>query len=143
MFTVVLATDGHKERVMAQVEAVADYPCASEEIEVLIVNVAKEIQSDEGGKINIEEYADMPESASNALSFFQSEGITARAEQRSGDPAEEIIRAARDADANQIILGGRKRSPVGKAVFGSVVQKVIFDAECPVLTTNIEVRRVS
>jgi nucleotide-binding universal stress UspA family protein len=136
MFTVILATDGHEERVMAQAEAVANYPCASEEIEVVVVNVAKEIQSDEGGKINIEEYADMPESASSALSFFESEGIAAEAKQRSGDPAEELIRMTRELDADQIVLGGRRRSPVGKAVFGSVVQDVILEADCPVTTIN-------
>lgn len=136
MFTVILATDGHEDRVMAQAEAVANYPCASEKIEVVIVHVAKEIQSDEGGKIHIEEYSEMPDSVSNALSFFESEGINARAQQRSGDPAEELIRATRENEADQIILGGRKRSPVGKAVFGSVVQDVILNAECPVLTIN-------
>lgn len=136
MFTVVLATDGHEERVMEQAKAVANYPCASEEIEVIIVNVAREIQSDEGGKIRIEEHADMPNSASNALELFESEGITAQTEQRIGKPSEEIIRAARNANADQIVLGGRKRSPVGKAVFGSVVQEVILNAEYPVLTIN-------
>jgi nucleotide-binding universal stress UspA family protein len=136
MFTVMLATDGHEERVMVQAQTVANYPCASEAIEVVIVNVAKEIQSDEGGKIHLEEYSEMPDSASNALSFFESEGIAARAQQRSGDPAEELIRAAREEDADQIVLGGRRRTPVGKAVFGSVVQDVILDAECPVLTIN-------
>lgn len=136
MFTVILATDGHEDRVMAQAEAIANYPCASEGSEVLIVNVAKEIQSDEGGKINIEEYSEMPDSALSALSFFESEGITAEAQQRSGDPAEELIRAAREVEADQIVLGGRRRSPVGKAVFGSVVQDVILKADCPVTTIN-------
>lgn len=136
MFTLVLAADGHEERVMTQAKAVSKYPCASEKIEVVIVNVAKEIQSDEGGKINLEEYAEMPDSASKAAEFFESVGISVSVQQRSGDPAEEIIRAARDEEADQIILGGRRRSPVGKAVFGSVVQDVILEADRPVLTIN-------
>lgn len=136
MFTALLATDGHEERVMVQAETLANYPCAAEEMEVVLLHVAKEVQSDEGGRINIEEYSDMPESASQALQYLEAEGIKARAEQRSGDPAEEIVRAAREEDADQIVLGGRKRSPVGKAVFGSVVQDIILDADRPVLTIN-------
>lgn len=136
MFTVLLAADGHEERVMVQMRTVANYPCAAEEIEVVILHVAKEVQSDEGGKINIEKYSEMPESASRAIRHLEEEGISARAERRSGDPAEEIVRAARAEDADQIVLGGRKRSPVGKAVFGSVVQDVILDADRPVLTIN-------
>lgn len=136
MFTVVLATDGHEERVMVQARAIANYPCAADEVDVLVLHVVKEVRSDEGGKIDMGEYAEMPESASRALEHFEVEGISARAQQRSGDPAEEIVRAAREEDADQIVLGGRKRSPVGKAVFGSVVQDVILEADRPVLTIN-------
>lgn len=134
MFTVILGADGHEERVMAQARAVANYPAAAETFEVIALHVVKEVQSDEGGKIRVEEYAELPESASKAVEFLESEGITARADQRSGDPAEEILRSAREAEADQIVLGGRKRSPVGKAVFGSVVQNVILNADRPVLT---------
>lgn len=136
MFTIVMATDGHEERVMVQARAIANYPCAPEEVEVVVLHVAKEVQSDEGGKIRIEEYTEMPNSASQALEYLEAEGVAARAEQRSGDPAEEIVRTAREVEADQIVLGGRKRSPVGKAVFGSVVQDVILDADRPVLTIN-------
>lgn len=136
MFTVILAADDHEDRVLAQAKAVSTYPCASEKIEAVIVNVAKEVQSDEGGKINLEDYSEMPNSGSKAVELLESAGIAARVQQRSGDPAEEILRAARDEDADQIVLGGRRRSPVGKAVFGSVVQDVILDADRPVLTIN-------
>jgi nucleotide-binding universal stress UspA family protein len=51
-----------------------------------------------------------------------------------GDPASEVLRHARETDARYIVVGGRKRSPVGKAVFGSVTQEVILNTDRPVLT---------
>lgn len=53
---------------------------------------------------------------------------------RLGDPDEEILSQARDVDPRFLVIGGRKRSPTGKALFGSVTQKVILNAECPVVT---------
>lgn len=57
---------------------------------------------------------------------------------RVGDPAEEILAEADSIDARFIVLGGRRRSPVGKAVFGSVVQTVLLNAEHPVVTSLVE-----
>lgn len=52
------------------------------------------------------------------------------------DPADEIVEAAQDADADLIVLGLRRRSPVGKLIMGSVAQRVLLDSVCPVLTVK-------
>jgi nucleotide-binding universal stress UspA family protein len=49
-----------------------------------------------------------------------------------GDQADEIVAAAKRVNADRVIIGGRNRSPTGKAVFGSVAQEVILTAPCPV-----------
>ena len=49
-----------------------------------------------------------------------------------GDHAEQIIKLAENVGADRVVVGGRKRSPTGKAVFGSVAQAVMLDAPCPV-----------
>lgn len=51
-----------------------------------------------------------------------------------GNPADEVLRYADENDARFIVLAGRRRSPVGKAVFGSVAQDVLLGADCPVVT---------
>ncbi|WP_166973885.1 universal stress protein [Brevibacterium atlanticum] len=49
------------------------------------------------------------------------------------DPAEQILDTAAEVGAELIVLGTRKRTPVGKFLLGSTIQKVILDAEVPVL----------
>lgn len=57
---------------------------------------------------------------------------------RVGDPANTIIAEADAVDPRYLVVGGRKRSPTGKALFGSVTQSVILNAECPVVTVLSE-----
>lgn len=45
---------------------------------------------------------------------------------------ERIVSLANEIDADLVIVGGRKRSPTGKAVFGSTAQEVMLNAPCPV-----------
>ncbi|GAB6880551.1 hypothetical protein JCM17823_28250 [Halorubrum gandharaense] len=55
-----------------------------------------------------------------------------------GEPADELIEYANHVDASLLAVGGRERSPVGKAVFGSVTQTVLFEAGRPVVTCFCE-----
>jgi nucleotide-binding universal stress UspA family protein len=52
---------------------------------------------------------------------------------RVGDPPEEIVDEAAQEDARYVVVGGRKRSPVGKALFGSVSQSIILESDRPVV----------
>jgi nucleotide-binding universal stress UspA family protein len=51
-----------------------------------------------------------------------------------GDPAEEVLKYASRENASYLIIGGRKRSKVGKVLFGSVTQSILLSADLPVLT---------
>lgn len=53
---------------------------------------------------------------------------------RVGNPAEVVLEEAKERQSRYIIIGGRKRSPVGKAVFGSVAQSILLNADTPILT---------
>ena len=50
--------------------------------------------------------------------------------------AEVILEAAASHSADVIIIGLRRRSPVGKLITGSTAQQILLDAECPVLTVK-------
>lgn len=53
-----------------------------------------------------------------------------------GDAADELIKAADAVDADLIVIGLRRRSPVGKLLLGSNAQRVLLDASCPVLAVK-------
>ncbi|WP_028048588.1 universal stress protein [Cellulomonas sp. URHD0024] len=54
----------------------------------------------------------------------------------SGDVADDLISTAEQVGAQLIVLGLRRRSPVGKLILGANAQRVLFDASCPVLTVK-------
>lgn len=52
-----------------------------------------------------------------------------------GDASTKIIEYAEEHDARYIVVGPRKRSPTGKAIFGSVAQSILLNSSCPVVST--------
>jgi nucleotide-binding universal stress UspA family protein len=52
------------------------------------------------------------------------------------DVAETILDLATEVKARLLIIGARRRSPVGKALLGSVAQALILEADVPVLVVK-------
>jgi nucleotide-binding universal stress UspA family protein len=55
---------------------------------------------------------------------------------RGMDPAEDLIHVAEELSADLIVIGLRRRSPVGKLILGSNAQRILLDAPCPVLAVK-------
>ena len=55
---------------------------------------------------------------------------------RSGPPHIEIVRYARECDADLIVMGTHGRGFMSHAVMGSVAERVVRYAPCPVLTVK-------
>ena len=57
-------------------------------------------------------------------------------EPHEGDLADEVVRVAGKVDASVIVIGLRRRSPVGKLLMGSSAQRILLDADRPVLAVK-------
>ncbi len=57
---------------------------------------------------------------------------------RGNDPSEDLIEAAEDSNAEFIVIGLRRRTPVGKLILGSNAQRILLDASCPVLAVKAD-----
>jgi len=51
-------------------------------------------------------------------------------------PGEDIVKYAREKQVDEIIIGIKKKSKLGKLVFGSTAQYIILEAHCPVLSVK-------
>ncbi len=60
-------------------------------------------------------------------------GLAAESEVRSGDPAAEILAAARETGADLIVMGSRGQSGMQRLLLGSVARNVLLHADCSVL----------
>jgi len=57
---------------------------------------------------------------------------------RGMDPADDLVNVAAEVAAELIVIGLRRRSPVGKLILGSNAQRVLLDAPCPVLAVKAD-----
>jgi nucleotide-binding universal stress UspA family protein len=64
---------------------------------------------------------------------------TVSTEVRTGNAAKQIIETARATNADLIVMGTRGRTGVAHVIMGSVAERVVRLAPCPVLTLRAEV----
>lgn len=70
------------------------------------------------------------------------EGLPYEVVDRSGaadaDPVETVLAAIEDRpEVTRLVVGVRRRSPIGKAVIGSVAQRLLLESPVPVLSVKV------
>ncbi|KAB1189023.1 MULTISPECIES: universal stress protein [Haloferax] len=128
MYHVVIGIDDDADHALACVEEVANLPGDNSEKEVTLIHSFTDNPSGAS--------ATQIHSVREASEFLEEHGIEYDVNESSGDPAEVIIEFAEEEDADLIVTAGRKRSPAGKALFGSVTQTVILNSNRPVMVTG-------
>lgn len=59
-----------------------------------------------------------------------------RALVRGNEPAEDLIAVAEEVDAACIVIGLRRRTPIGKLFLGSNAQRILLESSCPVIAVK-------
>lgn len=76
------------------------------------------------------------------LEFLDASGVSYDIRSFTADveAADQLVGIANDHDAELIVIGLRRRSPVGKLILGSSAQRILLDARCPVLAVKADSR---
>ena len=98
---------------------------------LLVVNSAEQANGTPGG-ISAERGADALSERLTAAGIAHD----IRQLDANDDPAESILSSVSDSSTDLIVIGVRRRTPVGKLILGSVAQEVLLDADCPVLAVK-------
>lgn len=130
MYRIVVGVDEDEDRAKACARAVVDMPGDPEEKRVWLLHSF--VDNPSGAS------ATQVHSVREAADALDEAGIESEVTERSGDPAAALLDTAAEVDADVIVVAGRKRSPTGKALFGSTTQAVILDADRPVLVANTD-----
>lgn len=89
---------------------------------------------------------DAPVSAEQGLdavaALFESAGVDAEIRQlpASNDRAGDILDVVSEVQPELVVIGMRRRSPVGELLVGSTSQRILRGADCPVLVVKAPVR---
>lgn len=59
-----------------------------------------------------------------------------RALVRGNEPAEDLVEVAEESNGQLIVIGLRRRTPIGKLILGSNAQRILLEATCPVLAVK-------
>jgi nucleotide-binding universal stress UspA family protein len=132
MYRIVVPVDDDVDRAVAQARYVAELPGDPTEVDVTVAHAYRDVNRTD----------DNPDEESQAVieavSRLRDAGLSVEQRELYSPVAEGILELTADVDADAIVMSGRKRSPAGKALFGSVTQSVILDATVPVTVVSVE-----
>ena len=99
------------------------------------------VTSNKGGSaLGAMEAADQEREFDEVRAQLRAEGIDhdVRSIVRGNEPSVDLIEVAEEVGADFIVIGLRRRSPVGKLFLGSQAQQILLDAPCPVLAVKAD-----
>ncbi len=138
---VLLAVDGSKDtkKMLAYLSTHEDLLGAAPKFVVLNVQPAVPAGAAKfAGKEAVIEYhqAEAQDVLGPVVKFLDHHDVSYTSSYRVGHAAEEILRAAKKAKVDLIVMGTRGRGTIGSLLLGSVAQSVLSAAEVPVMVVR-------
>lgn len=124
-----LPVDTNERRARQQAEYVTDLPNAVERVEATVLYVYRQ---------DTTRGFDEVDAAVAAADVLEDAGVTTDRVAVSGKVPEKIIDHADELRADDIVMGGRKRSGIQKVLLGSITQAIILSANRPVTITGYD-----
>ena len=89
-------------------------------------------------EMKLEDIQKAEQELENIRRSFRDEEIACKTEAivSSISPGEDLVQFAQENEIDEIIIGVRRRSKVGKLLFGSNAQYIILMAQCPVVAVK-------
>ncbi|WP_049928840.1 universal stress protein [Halopiger goleimassiliensis] len=136
-----LLVPAKSDRSLEVVDYVTGLPAADTAVEVIVCNVFEEFEVADDTVVRSDDVYDdteLPDSVRDVADALDAADVDVTVRREHGDPIEEILTIADEADVDEIVMVSRQRSPTGKAVFGSTTQQVLLETERPVTVLTSE-----
>jgi hypothetical protein len=130
MPTVVLGYVAKPEGEAALAASIAE--AKLRQADLVVVNSHRAHQSDAGAQDRLRSELD------EVRARVEKAGITVdvRHPETGLEASEDLLNVAEEVGADLVVIGLRRRTPVGKLILGSNAQRILLDAHCPVLAVK-------
>lgn len=138
MYRILVPVHTNVDRARSQARFIANLPAADTEVEatLLFVFTGRERSPDTPAELEQFDSPTRIDAVRRTMDILDDANVAYRVQEDSGEVAQDIIDQAEALDVDLIVLGGRKRSPAGKILFGSVTQEVLLNTDRPVTVTT-------
>jgi nucleotide-binding universal stress UspA family protein len=132
MYRVLVPVDSNTNRARHQAQYAARLPDADSAVAATVLYVAPPGRFESADEVSFSAV----DSAATAAEELEHAGVEVDRRVDGGSVSRAIVDAIADVDADEVVMGGRKRSGVTTVLLGSTVQDVVLSTERPVTVTG-------
>ncbi|MFB6101368.1 MAG: universal stress protein [Haloplanus sp.] len=136
MYQVLVPVDRDETRALHQAKYVTRLPDAASDVEATVCYVVPPDEFADADEVTFEDV----DAAVDAAAHLDAAGVSVTRRVDDGSPSAEIVRLVDELDADEVVMGGRKRSGVARVLLGSTVQDVTLSTRQPVTVTGRDSR---
>jgi len=136
MYRVLVPLDTNEERALTQASFVASLPNAATEVEAILLFVFHGEADELPEELKRYGSPQRIDAVRRAIEYLEEHDVDVTIREDSGDTAQDVVDLADSEAVDLVVLGGRKRSPTAKVLFGSTTQSVLLGTDRPVAVTG-------